>query len=181
MLKWINRIRNFDFRSLKPWQIVALIAAAIVTLYIIVQLLQLVLTLLPIILVAVGLYFGYRWLMSRSEDIPEEAKMSRNEKVVNEALQNVEEAQQASRLQPDDERAEFEAVRPYEEINDEGLVVRQVVNPETGFKEPDIVGLEEREKRLLAEIDENQDDIAAQLEARRRRLREQQGGGSDDS
>ncbi len=58
-----------------------------------------------------------------------------------------------------------------EVAEEDNLVVKQVVNPETGFKEPDITRLIEHEEAKLKEADKVNDDIMAQIEARRKRLK----------
>jgi hypothetical protein len=50
------------------------------------------------------------------------------------------------------------------------LAVEQVINPETGFKEPDISRLIEREQEKLKEADRINEEVMSQIEQRRRRL-----------
>jgi hypothetical protein len=59
--------------------------------------------------------------------------------------------------------------------SDEKLVVKQIVNPETGFKEPDIARLIEHEEAKLKEADQVNDAVLAQIEARRKRLQNKGG------
>lgn len=156
-----NRIRKIDLRKLTPVQIVLGIAAAIVALWLVSQVVGLLLSLLPLAaLVLIG-YFGFRWLSSRSEDIPEEATRSRKARTVDEAVANVSAAEEGQVTRTD-------------ETEDDALTVKQIVNPETGFKEPDISRLVEREEEKLREADRINDEVMSQLEERRARLLAQQ-------
>ena len=166
MLDFINRVRKFDVQKLEWWQIALGIAGAIVALYVVFQIIRFLFTLVPIALAVLGIYFVYRWLSSRSEELPEEATKSKNEREVDQAVATVQ-ANQTGEIQP-------EAAATQDD--DENLAVKQVVNPETGFKEPDISRLIEREEEKMREADKVTEDIMAQIEARRRRLR-----GEDDS
>lgn len=168
MLEWINRIRNLDPRKWKPWQIVLAIALTIVGLWLLSFIFSLAMTLLPVAIGVILVYFAYRWLSSRSEDIPAEMKMSQKEKNVDQALKNV----KAQKSQDDLAILELDtsALAIEEEADNEKLIVRQVVNPETGFKEPDISRLIAHEEAKLKEAKQVTDDVKAQLEARRKRL-----------
>ena len=68
------------------------------------------------------------------------------------------------------ENLSIEATEAVAEVEDEKLVVKQIINPETGFKEPDISRLIEREEQKLKEIDRNNEEVLSQIEQRRRRL-----------
>jgi membrane protein implicated in regulation of membrane protease activity len=191
MLDFINRVRKFDPRKLTPMQIIVGAAMVIVGLFVLFKIIQLAFTLLPIALGVLVIYVAYRWLSSRSEDIPEEATKSRNQKMVDEALENVKaaasgllgskdeekepEAAEAAEVVVVDEMeldTEDEAIAVEEAEEDEhfNLSIEQVVNPETGFKEPDISRLIEREEEKLKEADRVNDDVLSQIEERRRRL-----------
>lgn len=103
----------------------------------------------------------------RTEDEDEEdAEVQAAQQAVSarnaEATAEAEEAYQPSADLPQPESVE--------QVDDERLVVKQVVNPETGFKEPDISRLIEREQEKLKEADKVTEDIMAQIEARRKRL-----------
>ena len=177
MLKFINRIRKFDVRKLSPLQMVVAAAGGIIVLWVIAQLLSLLLTILnfimPIAASILAAYLAYNWFSSRSEDIPEEAKKSKDEKLVEEALATVQAAQSGEILNLEEEEQEDDEV--YEERT-YNMEVAQIVNPETGFKEPDISRLIEREQEKLKEADKVNDDVLSQIEERRRRLREKKGG-----
>ncbi len=174
MLDFINRIRNFDYRDLTPTQIVLGVAALIIGLWLVAQVVNLVLALAPIAIAGLALYFVYQWLSSRSEDLPDEAKMSNAQAKVDEALANVERAKTAQQTEAASQAASMTTDTP-----ESRLQVEQIVNPETGFKEPNIERLIEREEEKLREQEKITDDIMAQIEARRKRLFEQQGDNDD--
>jgi hypothetical protein len=171
MLDFINRVRNFDYRDLTPTQIVLGIAALVVGLWIVAQVVNLVLTLAPIAIAGLALYFVYQWLSSRSEDLPEEATKSKAQAKVDEALANIEKAESAQ--QSEATEAAARATVATEDTPERRLEVEQVVNPETGFKEPNISRLIEREEEKMREQDKITDEVMAQIEARRKRLLEQ--------
>ena len=186
VLNLINRIRKFDPRKLTPLQIVVGVAAAIVGIWVIWQIISAVLTLVPIAAGILAIYLAYRWLSSRSEDIPEDMTKSKNQKMVDEAIANVKSAannvfstpEKAVEAKPTAkvveetalENLSVEAKEQVEETEDEKLAVKQIVNPETGFKEPDISRLIEREEQKLKEIDRTNAEVLSQIEQRRRRL-----------
>ncbi|MEL6306810.1 MAG: hypothetical protein AAFV98_04775 [Chloroflexota bacterium] len=182
-----KRIRDFDFRNMTTTQWVLGLAGGIIVLWIVAQILTFVVGILnfvaPIALLTIIGYFGYQYLQSREEDIPAEAKKSDREKEVEQAVANYR-ASLEDNLREDtvsapqtasvaDESAET-IIAEQEGVREVDLIIEQKVNPETGFKEPDIARLIEHEEQKLAEADQVTDDIMAQIEARRRRLN--QGG-----
>jgi hypothetical protein len=188
VLNLINRIRKFDPKKLTPIQIVVIVASTIVGIWVLWMVIQAILTLVPIAAGVLAIYFAYRWLSSRSEDIPEELTKSKNQRMVDEAIANVKSTannvfgttektvtvtEKATAKVVEEtalENLSVEATEQVEEIDDEKLVVKQIVNPETGFKEPDISRLIEREEQKLKEIDRNNEEVLSQIEQRRRRL-----------
>ena len=186
VLNLINRIRKFDPRKLTPLQIVVGVAAAIVGIWVIWQVIAAILTLVPIAAGILAIYLAYRWLSSRSEDIPEEMTKSKNQKMVDEAIANVKAAttnvfstpEKAVEAKPTAKVIEetaldnlsVEATEQVEAEEDKKLAVKQIINPETGFKEPDISRLIEREEQKLKEIDRTNEEVLSQIEQRRRRL-----------
>lgn len=208
MFDLINRLRQIDFRELTPMQIAVLVAGVIIGVWLIGQVLALLASLLPIAIAIIVLYFGFQWLTSESDEIPTEAKQTRQQRTVNEAIQNVlnfrnnnnaeekekEKPQAAAQATPQASPAvtvsnlfgqtpqEEVAEVPEEEVQAEepkfNLSVEQIVNPETGFKEPNISRLIEQEEEKLKQMDQEADEIMSQLEARRQRLlnQRQEGG-----
>lgn len=202
MLDFINRLRRIDFRELTPMQIAVGVAGVIIIVWLIGQVLSLLASLLPIAIGVVLLYFGFQWLTSESDEIPDEAKQTRQQRTVNDAIQNVlnfrnnnkadqKEQPQQQRQQTqvvseaiassiDETTVEPEAAVEAPQVEEEkfDLTVEQVVNPETGFKEPNISRLIEQEEEKLKQMDQEADEIMSQLEARRQRLlnEKQQGG-----
>lgn len=177
-----DRLKRFDFRELTFTQIFFGITGILVGLWLFGQVLSFILGILnivgPLALISMVLFMGFRWSQSRAENIPDELKKSKKERDVEEALAtvqaNLDESDQADSA--DDNRiavsqAEDVSVEIAEEDN---LVIKQIVNPETGFKEPDITRLIEYEEQKLKEADKVNDDIMAQIEARRNRLKNQQ-------
>ena len=148
MLDFINRVRNFDYRELTPTQIVLGIAALIIGLWLVAQVVNLVLGLAPIAIAGLALYFIYQWLSSRSEDLPEEATKSKAQAKVDEALANVERAEASQQSEAVQAATQASAT---DDTPERRLEVEQVVNPETGFKEPNIERLIEREQEKLRE------------------------------
>ncbi len=179
-----ERVKRFDFQELTATQIFFGIAGFLVALWAIGWVLSFILGILnflgPLALISMVLFMGYRWSQSRADSIPDEMKKSKKERDVEEAVANVqahlketgqEEAEavdSGSRIEVDE--AEEVTVQAAEEDN---LIVKQIVNPETGFKEPDITRLIEHEEAKLKEADKVNDDIMAQIEARRKRLKNQ--------
>lgn len=182
ILDVVNRVANFDPRKLTPMQIVVGVAAAIIAVFVAWQVIKIALSLLPIAIGVLGIYLAYRWLSSRVEDMPEEMTKSKNERMVDEALANVKAASSGEATSPTaeaiadtsapvvDEAAVDEVVEEVREEAEENLAVKQVINPETGFKEPDISRLIEREQEKLKEADRINDDVMSQIEKRRQRL-----------
>lgn len=173
-----ERIKKFDFRELTFTQIFFAITGFVVALWLLGQVLSFILGILnilgPVALVMMVLYMGFRWSRSRAEDIPDELKKSKNERLVDEAMANVQAVSQEQ--DADVEVGTQIEVNEAEEImvevaEEDNLVVKQVINPETGFKEPDITRLIEHEEAKLKEADKVNDDIMAQIEARRKRLK----------
>lgn len=165
-----NRVRKFDPSKLTPIQIIVGIAGGIVVLWVIAQALAFLLNFLFMLmipaLVIVVAYFAWTLMRSRSEDIPEEMKKSEKEKSVEEAIANVKAALSAENLS---DEAETNTAQEVEE-EEVPLAIAQVVNPETGFKEPDIERLIEHEEQKLKDADKVNEDILSQIEARRKRL-----------
>ncbi len=159
-----NRIRKFDPRKLTPMQIVLGVATAIIVIWLIGVVLQAIMAifnfLVPVAILTIVGYFGYQWLRSRAENLPDDVQKSKQEREVEAAVANVEAAASGQPI----------TIEESEEAADDPLVVKQVVNPETGFKEPDIARLIEREESMLKEADEVNDAVMSQIEARRRRL-----------
>lgn len=182
LLNLWDRIRKFDPRSLTPAQIVVGIAGVLVGIWAIGLAMSAIMWLLNIImpfaLLVVVAYFGYNWFSSRSENLPEEALKSDKQKRVDEALANVEAVKRGENPNMnqktanvlEDEATTIEEVYEDASIDEEKLVVKQIINPETGFKEPDIARLVEREEAKLKEVDKVNDAVKAQIEARRKRL-----------
>lgn len=174
-----EKIRRFDFRELTFTQIFFAIAGFLVILWLLGLILSFLMKILwiigPLALVAMGLFAGFRWLRSNSDKIPDVAMKSKKERDVEEALANVQEhiketGQDVEQVEGRIEVDEAEEVT-VEAAKEDNLVVKQVVNPETGFKEPDITRLIEHEEAKLKEADKVNDDIMAQIEARRKRLK----------
>lgn len=197
MLEFLNRLRNFDPKKLTPAQIALGIVAIIVVLAVLNFILNLANTLLPFILVGAALYFGYNWLSSRSEAMPQ--RKSRNQRVVEEAEkargvvqttavmseeasdtvdERYQDVQEVARNAPVANLTDHETSESEEERR---LRVEQVVNPETGFKEPNISRLIEQEEEKLRDMDKVNDDVLAQIEERRRRLLSQKGNDESSS
>lgn len=187
MQNLIRRLLNFDPRKLTPAQIALIVIGVIVALAVLNFLLSLANALLPVILVGALGYFGYRWLSSRSEELPAQKRQSRSEQVVAEAEDNRKNARRQAEApaqvqvvapQAAADSAPANATLEPDQDQDEqrNLQVEQVVNPDTGFKEPNIERLIAEEERKLKEIDENNEDVLSQIEARRKRLL----GQSDD-
>lgn len=182
LLNLWDRIRKFDPRSLTPAQLVVGIAAILVGFWAVGLAMSAIMWLLNIImpfaLMLVLGYFGYNFLKSRSENLPEEAMKSGNQKRVDEALANVEAVKRGEDLNMkqktanvlEDEATMIEEAPVELAADEEKLVVKQIINPETGFKEPDIARLIEREESKLKEADKVNDAVMAQIEARRKRL-----------
>jgi hypothetical protein len=174
-----DRIRKFDPRSLTPAQIIVGIAAILVGFWAIglaMSALMWVLNIImPFALVVVLGYFGYNFLKSRSENLPPEAMKSDKAKRVDEAMANVEAVKRGEDPNMKQKTAhvledEATMIEEVAEESDEKLVVKQIINPETGFKEPDIARLVEREEAKLKEADKINDAVMAQIEARRKKL-----------
>ncbi|MEO1291103.1 MAG: hypothetical protein AAFV93_25495 [Chloroflexota bacterium] len=182
MLNVSDRIKRFDFRELTFTQIFFGIAGLLVALWIFGQLLSFVLGILnivgPLALLAMVAFMGVRYARSRADELPDDMTKSRKEREVEQAVANVQAHLQETgeAVETDVEgridvaEAEEVTVQPAEEDN---LIIKQIVNPETGFKEPDITRLIEHEEAKLKEADKVNDDIMTQIEARRKRLNNQ--------
>ena len=158
MFELLNRIRNFDYRKLTPTQIIIGIAALIIGLWLVSQIIGILTSLVPIAILVVILYFGFRMLSNRSEAADEAV-------VVDEA-----ETIQATVTEiTDTETAPAEADA---EVSVRRLRVEPKINPKTGLPEADLSRLQELEN----ETKKVTDDVMAQIEERRRRLM-----GGDDS
>lgn len=199
MLDLINRIRKINFQELTPAQIAVLIAGVIIAVWLVGQILSLLAALLPIAIGVLVLYFGFQWITSDSDEIPDEAKQTRQQRTVNQAIQNVLNFRSGTAADDDETKAQATAQTapaadlPIEDADTEALIaeaaqetereynltVEQVVNPETGFKEPNISRLIEQEEEKLKQMDQEAEEVMSQLEARRQRLlnqQKQQGG-----
>ena len=174
-----DRIRKFDPRSLTPAQIIVGIAAILVGFWAVglamSALMWILNIIMPFALVVVLAYFGYNFLKSRSENLPAEAMKSDKVKRVDEAMANVEAVKRGEDPNMKQKTAnvledEAAMIEEAPEDTDEKLVVKQIINPETGFKEPDIARLVEREEAKLKEVGQVNDAVMAQLEARRKKL-----------
>jgi len=166
-----NRIRKFDPRRLTPMQIVLAIATAIIALWLVGVVLQAIMAifnfLVPVSIAVLVGYFGFQWFRNRAENLPDTVTTkSKQERAVEAAIANVEAAESGQEVVLEESVASVAV----EEEREDPLVVKQVVNPETGFKEPDIARLIEREEEMLKEADQVNDAVVSQLEARRRRL-----------
>jgi len=161
MFELLNRIRNFDVRKLTPTQIIIGIAALIIGLWLIGQIIGILTSLVPIAILVVILFFGFRMLSNRSEAAEEAV-------VVDEA-----ETVQATVTEiTDTETAPAEADEADAEVSVRRLRVEPKINPKTGLPEADLSRLQELEN----ETKKVTDDVMAQIEERRRRLM-----GGDDS
>jgi hypothetical protein len=180
-----DRLRKFDPRNLTPAQIIVGIAAILVGFWAIGLAMSAIMWLLNIImpfaLLTVAGYFGYNWLKSRSENLPAEAMKSDKEKRVEAAMANVEAvkrgedpSQKAKTVNVLEDEATMIEASPADDSDDK-LVIKQIINPETGFKEPDIARLVEHEEAKLKEIDKVNDAVLSQIEARRKRLQNKGG------
>ncbi|QPC83491.1 hypothetical protein G4Y79_03660 [Phototrophicus methaneseepsis] len=160
MLELLNRIRNFDYRKLTPTQIIIGIAVTIIALWLLSQLVSLLTSLVPIAILVLILYFGFRMLNNRSE-AAEDAAATRtaddNVRTVEATVTDVADTE----TMPAEEAAAAE-----EEFHVRRLRVEPKVNPKTGLPEADLSRLEELEQQT----EKVTDDVMAQIEARRRRL-----------
>lgn len=171
-----ERVRKIDPSKLSATQIVVGVTGTIIGLWALSFVLSLLVTVLNIMMpvslaVLVG-FLGYRWITSRSEDIPAEMQKSEQEKKVDEALANVQAVQRGESLDSQEKRSDAAISVQVEGEKEEEvpLVIAQIVNPETGFKEPDIQGLIEHEEQKLKEADKVNNDVLSQIQLRRQRL-----------
>ncbi|MCA9883827.1 MAG: hypothetical protein H6670_14435 [Anaerolineaceae bacterium] len=157
MFELLNRIRNFDVRKLTPTQIIIGIAALIIGLWLIGQVVNLLTSLVPIAILVVILFFGFRMLSNRSESAAEAAEEG-------EIIEgNVTEMTDTETAPAQEDQAEVSVRR---------LRVEPKINPTTGLPEADLSRLEELEQQT----NKVTNDVMAQIEERRRRLM-----GGDDS
>lgn len=169
MQNLIRRLLSIDPRKLTPAQIALILIGVIVVLAVLNFLLSLATTLIPLVVIGAAVYFGYRWLSSRSEALPEQK--SRGEQIVEEAEANRQAARQKTATATEQVSVPMQATAlADDEPQQRNLRVEQVVNPETGFAEPNIERLIAEEERKLQEVDQVNDDVLAQIEARRKRL-----------
>lgn len=182
LLNGWESIKRFDFRELTFTQIFFGITGILVALWIFGQILSFVLGILnivgPLALLAMVAFMGIRYARSRADELPDDLTKSKKEREVEEAVATVKanlgDVEQDVNTDVNGrinvEEAEEVTVEAAEEDN---LIIKQIVNPETGFKEPDISRLIEHEEAKLKEADQVNDDIMAQIEARRKRLNNQ--------
>ena len=177
-----ERIKRFDFRELTFTQIFFGITGILVALWLMGQLLSFILGILniigPLALISMVLFMGYRWSRSRAEELPDDLTKSKKEREVEEAVATVqahlkETGQDVEEDGDVDNRIEVDESEEVtvEVAEEDNLIIKQIVNPETGFKEPDITRLIEHEEAKLKEADKVNEDIMAQIEARRKRLK----------
>jgi hypothetical protein len=163
MLELLNRIRNFDYRKLTPTQIVIGIAVTIIALWLVSQVVSLLTSLVPIAILVLILYFGFRMLNNRSE-ATEDAEAAANAKTttVEATVRDVTDTETA----PAQDIATEETAAEEDEFHVRRLRVEPKINPKTGLPEADLSRLEELEQQA----DDVTHDIQAQIEERRRRL-----------
>lgn len=157
MFELLNRIRNFDVRKLTPTQIIIGIAALIIGLWLVGQIIGILTSLVPIAILVVILYFGFRMLSNRSEAADEAVVVDQAETV----QANVTEITDTETAPAQAEAEEADA-----EVSVRRLRVEPKINPKTGLPEADLSRLEELEN----ETKRVTDDVMAQIEERRRRL-----------
>lgn len=162
MFDLVDRIRKFDPRKLTPTQIVLGVIGIIIVIAILNFVLQLANTLLPFAVVGLVAFFVYRLMNSRS---PAEEKQDATADDT---------AQQQTAADSHDEDA-FEAQRDEAMAREaqeaaSRMSVAPKTNPDTGIEEADLDALLEKEQRLMDETKQVNDDVMAQLEARRKRL-----------
>lgn len=163
MFDLVDRIRKFDPRKLTPTQIVLGVIAFIVVIAILNFVLQLANTLLPFAVIGLVGFFVYRLMNSRSPAEEQQAAATSDDT--------------ATQQQPDavESQDDFEAQRDEAIAQDareaaSRMSVAPKTNPETGIEEADLDALLEKEQRLMDDTKQVNDDIMAQLEARRKRL-----------
>lgn len=165
MFELINRIRKINLRELTPLQIALGIAGVIVAIWLIGQIINIALSLVPVALVALALYIGYRLLTNQDggQAISRRIGMRRSTR---RTARTTTTAESAADTASADVHEETSAQEDRSEESEERLSVEQPLNPETGFREADISRLEAREKERPV-VDET---VREQIEERRRRL-----------
>lgn len=159
MFKLINRIRTFDPRTLTPVQWVMIAVGVIVALWVINVLLGIAAALMPIVIVGILAYVGYRVLSSRSENAAQVQQEKRADSLAQADVSTRKAARQvetvvAVRLDPQP------AAR----------LVEPTVDPDTGVQQADLVKLEEQEVKRSIQTNTDPNEIQRQLEERRKRL-----------
>lgn len=169
---FLERLRRIDVRKLSPLQLVLGVAGVVIIIWMVAQIINLALSLLPIAIGVVALYVIFRVLTSER---PEEEAGKAIADVQNAATRSADRAMaEVERVRGQVKRpaaapepeAEETTVAPLEAEDEPTLAVEQVTDPETGIKEANLSRLEEMEQKP-SEVD---DDVMAQIEARRKRL-----------
>lgn len=149
MPDFLKRLLSIDLRKITPAQLVVGAALALVALWLLSQVINLALSLVPIALILILVYLGYRVMSSRS--VETSAAPARREQRAAASTRS------ASAASQDGARKR--------------LMVEPTVNPETGLLEVDLAKLEAKEAEALRAAKQAADDVSAQLEERRRRLK----------
>jgi hypothetical protein len=163
MFNLFNRVRNFDVRKVTPVQWVMVAVGILIALWILNTLLSIAATLMPIVIVAILAYVGYRVLSSRSEDAAAIQKEKREEQFAQADASTVKAAKQVDTVIA----TKLDKAPASERLSDE-----VTVNPETGVTEVNMARLEEQEAQALKQTKQKADpeEIQRQLEERRKRL-----------
>lgn len=148
MPDFLRRLLSIDLKKITPAQLVVGVAVLLVALWLLSQVVNLALSLVPIALVVILAYLGFRVMSSRST---EASAPARSETRVEATVR-------------DTKTAAEEGAR-------KRLMVEQTVNPETGLLEVDLAKLEAKETEVLNAAKQAAADVSAQLEERRRRLK----------
>jgi len=146
----LKRITEFDYRKLTPVQIVIGLITVVVVLSIVQFLLNLATTLLPLVILGVLAYFGFRYFTT-----------DRDKDEVVEATNTTQNVSQTTNTQEDSIST---TVAPAQTMR-----VEQPINSSTGLREPDIDRLNAEESRL-SQKEADADEIQQQLLERRKRL-----------
>ena len=149
MPDFLRRLLSIDFKKITPAQLLVGGAVVLVALWLLSQVVNLALSLVPIALVVILAYLGFRVMSSRSAEAG--AAPARSETRVEATVR-------------DTKTAAEEGAR-------KRLMVEQTVNPETGLLEVDLAKLEAKETEALNAAKQAAADVSAQLEERRRRLK----------
>ncbi len=163
MFDVLNRIRTFNLRKVTPVQWVMVAVGILIALWILNTLLSIAATLMPIAIVAILAYVGYRVLSSRGEDAAAIQQAKREEKFQQADDSTIKAAKQVNTVIA----TKLEKAPASERLADE-----VTVNPETGVTEVNIARLEEEESQKLKQTKQKADpeEIQRQLEERRKRL-----------